>query len=210
MELKTLKDIPTSFALAKRAVFLCLIVSVIVSAGSLTWAFFTAQSMRKTAYILTEDGQAALVQGIYGGEIDAYRKPEIMNHIKMFHTSFWEVDQFNYKRKVDQALYLAGRSGKQLYKTLEANGHFAKLSTENLRQKIVIDSIKVNDKSSPYQGRFYGKLRVLRTDQKTESVNEIRAKFVLYNVSRTNKNPHGLLIENYDLDSRPVPPKNPI
>ncbi len=207
MDLKSLKDIPASFALAKRSLLFCLVVSTTVTIGSLTWAFFTTQSIRNTAYVLTKDGQAAFMQGVNISEIDSYRKPEIINHIKMFHTAFWEIDEFNYTRNIDKALYLAGSSGKQLFKTLQANGHFAKISTENLKQKIVIDSIKVNDKVSPYQGTFYGKLRVLRTDQKTESVNKIKAKFVLHNVSRTEKNPHGLLIENYHLDSRPIETK---
>ncbi|GAA4277181.1 hypothetical protein [Aquimarina mytili] len=207
MDLKSLKNIPASFALAKRSLLFCLIISIFVCIGSLTWAFITTNNIKNTAFVLTKDGQAALIQGVHISEIDSYRKPEIINHIKMFHTSFWQIDEFNYERNINKALYLAGTSGKQLFKTLEANGHFAKISTENLKQKIVIDSVKVNDKTTPYQGRFYGKLRVLRTDQKTESVTELRAKFVLHNVSRTNKNPHGLLIENYHLDSKPVPPK---
>ena len=207
MDLKSLKDIPASFALAKKSLLFGLIISTLVSLGSLTWAFFTTQSIRDTAYVLTKDGKAALMQGVNVSEIDAYRKPEILNHVRMFHTAFWEIDEFNYKRNIDKALYLAGTSGKQLYKTLDANGHFAKISTENLKQKLIIDSIQVNDQVKPYQGIFYGKLRVLRTDQKTESINELRAKFVLHNVSRTDKNPHGLLIENYHLNLKPIESK---
>lgn len=204
MDLQSLKNIPASFALAKKALFYGLIVSLLMSTGSLVWAFVTTKAIRNTAYILTEDGQAALIKGVSVNEIDVYRKPEILNHIRMFHKSFWEIDQFNFERRINKALYLSGRSGKQLYKTLQANGHLAKLVTENLTQKIEIDSIKVNDQVIPYEARLYGKLKVSRTDQKVESVNEFRAKFVLHNVARTNQNPHGLLIENYLLQSKPV------
>lgn len=204
MDLQSLKNIPASFALAKKALFYGLIVSLLMSTGSLVWAFITTKAIRNTAYILTEDGQAALIKGVSVNEIDVYRKPEILNHIRMFHKSFWEIDQFNFERRINKALYLSGRSGKQLYKTLQANGHLAKLVTENLTQKIEIDSIRVNDQVIPYEARLYGKLKVSRTDQKVESVNEFRAKFVLHNVARTNQNPHGLLIENYLLQSKPV------
>ena len=204
MDLQSLKNIPASFALAKKALFYGLIVSLLMSTGSLVWAFVITKAIRNTAYILTEDGQAALIKGVSVNEIDVYRKPEILNHIRMFHKSFWEIDQFNFERRINKALYLSGRSGKQLYKTLQANGHLAKLVTENLTQKIEIDSIKVNDQVIPYEARLYGKLKVSRTDQKVESVNEFRAKFVLHNVARTNQNPHGLLIENYLLQSKPV------
>lgn len=204
MDLKSLKDIPASFALAKRSLLYSLIVCMLISIGSLVWAFVTTNNIKNTAFVLTKDGQAAMMEGISLNEVDVYRKPEIINHIKMFHESFWEVDQFNYKRRIDRALYLSGRSGKQLFKTLQANGHLAKLVTENLTQKIDIDSIKVNDKVTPYKAQFYGKLRVSRTDQKVESINEFRASFILHNVARTNKNPHGLLIENYLLKSKPI------
>lgn len=202
MDLKSLKDIPASFALAKKALLFCLIISSLVFIGSLVWAYFTAKTIRNTAFMITEDGQAALIHGVTSSTIDTYRKPEIINHIKMFHSYFWEIDQFNYERRIDNALYLAGESGRRLFQTLEAGGHFANLRTENLVQKLEVDSIKVNDKVTPYQAEFYGKLRVLRTDQKLESVNTLKATFVLYNVARTDRNPHGLLIENYSLESK--------
>lgn len=201
MDLKSLRDIPASFALAKRALLFCIIIASLVSIGSLVWAYFTAKAIRNTAFMITEEGQAALIHTVTSSTIDTYRKPEIVNHIKMFHSYFWEIDQFNYERRIDNALELAGESGRRLFQTLEASGHFANLKTENLIQKLEIDSINVNDKVRPYQAEFYGKLRVLRTDQRLESVNTLMAKFVLYNVARTDRNPHGLLIENYSLES---------
>ncbi len=202
MDLKSLKDIPASFALAKRALLFSLIITSLVSIGSLVWAYVTASNLKNNAFMITEEGQAALIHSVTSSTIDAYRKPEIKNHIKMFHSYFWDIDQFNYERRIDNALYLAGESGRRLYQTLEASGHFANLRTENLIQKLEVDSIKINDKVTPYQGVFYGKLRVLRTDQRLESVNTIKANFLLYNVARTDRNPHGLLIENYSLVSK--------
>ena len=204
MDLQSLKNIPTSFAIAKRALLFCLIITLVVPLSSLLWAYYATLNIKNTAYVITKDGQAALIDIIKDNEIDTYRIPEITHHIKMFHLAFWQIDQFNYERNINKALYLSGDSGKKLYKTLEANGHFAKISTENLTQKIEIDSIVVNDKTYPYQANFYAKLRVLRTDQKIESVNNFKARFILYNVARTNENPHGLLIENYHLDLNPI------
>ncbi|MEE1964587.1 hypothetical protein V1387_18005 [Allomuricauda taeanensis] len=204
MNLASLKDIPASFSLAKKALLFCFIVSLSISIGSLVWTYFTLKHAKNTAFVLTKEGQAALVTIIEKNDIDNYRKPEIIHHIKMFHSNFWEIDQFNYKRQIDKALYLTGNSGKELFQTLEANGHFAKIATENLTQQIEVDSIKIDDNSYPYKAQFDGKLRVLRTDQKVESINGFRAKFVLYNVSRTNENPHGLLIENYHLELNPL------
>ncbi len=204
MDLQSLKNIPANFVLAKRALLFCLIISLFTSIATFVWAYITINNIKNNAFVLTEQGQAALMKVVPLREIDAYRKPEIINHIKMFHKAFWEVDQFNYERRIDNALNLSGTSGKRLFQTLLASGHFAKLATENLIQKLEIDSINVNDQVSPYTANFFGKLRVLRTDQKAESINKFSASFVLYNVARTNKNPHGLLIENYHLEAKEI------
>jgi len=89
-----------------------------------------------------------------------------------------------------------------LYLSLKANGHFARIQSQNLVQKLDIDSIKINDKEYPYHGSVYGKLSVSRVDQKVSTQNLFYASFDLFNVARTENNPHGLLIENYLFKSK--------
>lgn len=204
MELKALKDIPSSFLLAKRALIVCVIVSLVSTVGSLCWAFMIGQSFKNSAYILNEDGSAAFAKGITNEKVDAYRKPEIINHAKTFHDLFWNIDQFNLERKIDKALYMIGESGRQMYLTLKAQGHYAKIEAQNLNQSVKIDSIHVNDKVNPYQIALYAKLLVQRTDQKSETLNDFKATFTMYNVARTENNPHGLLIENYRVNAHGI------
>ncbi len=197
MDLKILQNIPSSFLLAKKALLICFLVSIMTVIGSLSWAFYVAKTFTKTTFIITEKGQATIAKSMTSSQIDTYRNPEIKNHIKVFHKLFWEYDQFSYERKINEALYLIGSSGKEMYLSLKAKGHFSQIQTQNLIQKITIDSIKIDEKSTPYHGVLYGELKVMRTDQKSEENNRFFASFDLYNVSRTEKNPHGLLIENY-------------
>lgn len=197
MNLKTLKDIPSSFLLAKRALVICLAVSVLTVFGSLAWAYMVTQSFKKSAFVITENGAAAIAKGINLNEVDDYRKPEILNHINMFHDLYFNIDQFSYERKINKALSLIGNSGKELYQTFKAQGYYAKIETQNLEQRFKIDSIKVNDKKAPYKAKIYGKLILNRTDQKSKTVTKMNCSFDVINVARTEKNPHGLLIENY-------------
>jgi len=204
MDLKTLKDIPSSFSLAKRALVICLLVSLTITGGSLYWAFNIGKEFTETTFVLTEDGRAAFARKIASSEIDSYRKPEIISHSRTFHKLFWEFDQFNYEKKIGKSLYLIGTTGKELYLSLKAQGHYSRIESQNLTQKLEIDSIKIEDQSLPYKGIVYGKLKVKRTYQKSESADKIIATFDLHNVSRTEKNPHGLLIENYNVRTQAI------
>ncbi len=208
MNIKSLKDIPTSFALAKKAMAICLVTSLALTIGCLSWAFYVTRHFAETAYILTENGQMALAKGISSTEIDLYRTPEIKSHIYTFHRLFWNIDQFVVERNMNTALSMTGHSGKQVYMSLKASGHYSKIKSQNLVQTLQIDSLDLDDTKTPYEAAVYGKLTVKRTDQeKNQKVDLFKATFNLHNVARTDENPHGLLIENYEPDTREMPKK---
>ncbi|QCX00658.1 hypothetical protein FGM00_11275 [Aggregatimonas sangjinii] len=201
MNLNSLKDIPTSFALAKKAIIMCFITTTLLVLGSLSWAFYVTKNFAETAYILTDHGQMALAKGLTSSEVDDYRLPEIKSHIYTFHRLFWNIDQFLVDRNMNIAMNLTGESGKQLYLTLKAKGHYTKIKTQNLIQNLQIDSVSVDANSKPYKAAVYGKLKVSRTDQQGRRTDRFTAYFDLHNVARTDLNPHGLLIENYDVST---------
>jgi len=204
MDLKSLKNIPTSFALAKLAILLSLSTSVIVVLGSLAWVFYVTTHFAETAYILTENGQMALAKGITSTEVDNYRRPEIKSHIYTFHRLFWNIDQVIGERDMNIALNLAGNNVKQLYLTLKANGHYGKMKSQNLVQNLHVESIEIVDSTYPYKATLIGELTVSRTDQDTRSRDKFTATMTVKNVTRTDINPHGLLIENYDVVTKEI------
>ena len=202
MDLKSLKDIPTSFSLAKRALIVCLIVSILNTIVIGAWAFYITNTFGETAYIITDSGQMALAKGIGQSEFVEYREPEIKNHIKVFHERFWNLDQFSIQKNMTSALHLIGNSGKQLYLSMKAQGHFGQIRNQNLVQTLLLDSIAVNTGVTPYKCAYYGKLKIKRTDQNKEKVERFMAVFDVHNVTRTDLNPHGLLIENYEVKTK--------
>ncbi|KAA1246741.1 hypothetical protein [Aquimarina sp. RZ0] len=197
MELDSLKNIPKTFTTIKIALFTSFALCVLISFGSMLWSYRVSTKYIDTTYLLTNDGKAILINSIDKYQVDQTRKPEIIDHIKVFHKHFFEIDQFNYEQRIDKALHLIGSSGKDLYLTRKHNGHYSDLLSNNFEHHLQIDSIKVDDSSHPYRGEFYGKVIVKRTDNQLESVNNLYTSFRLQNISRSEKNPHGLLIENY-------------
>lgn len=198
MDLKKLREIPSSYSIIKKALFFSSLITFTAIVSSVAWAVYVSKVFTEKIYIITEKGQAAIANSISTDhDYENYRLPEIKNHIKVFHRLFFGYDQFSYDKNINEALYLIGNSGKQLYLSFKANGHFARIQSQNLVQKLEIDSIRINDKEYPYHASVYGKLSVSRVDQNVRTKSLFYASFDLYNVARTENNPHGLLIENY-------------
>jgi len=197
MELKSLKEIPETFSVVKKALFICLGLSLFLSVGSMVWSYMLCTTYINTTYVLTNDGKAVLLNSVNKYKVDQFRKPEIVNHVKEFHKLFFEKDQYDYEQRVNKSLYLIGNSGKNLYLTLKSKNHYSEIITNNLKHQLLIDSVKVNHKVYPYVGEFYGRVVIKRTDQKLENVQKLFTTFELQNVARTEHNPHGLIIENF-------------
>lgn len=197
MELKSLKDIPITFSVVKKALFICLGVCLFISTGSMIWSYSLSKAYLNTTYVVTNEGKAIMLNSVNTYKVDQFRKPEIVNHVKEFHRLFYQIDQFDYEKRTDRALHLIGNSGKDLYLTLKTKGYYSNIVTNNLEHQLQIDSVKVDHTKYPYLGEFYGKVIIKRTDQKLENVEGLYSSFELRNVARTEQNPHGLVLENY-------------
>jgi conjugative transposon TraK protein len=198
MDLRKIKNIPSSFELAKRSLLVVGIFCAITVASAFGWAYYTTSKLQSRIFVLSKDGGAIMAKGLDTSDLLDYRRPEIKSHVRTFHNLFWTYDQYNYNQRLDKSFQLIGNSGKQLYLRLKAEGHYTKLVNQNLEQKLTIDSVLVDDKSYPYRSVVYGSLLLTRGDQDTRANNRFVSSCVLYNVGRTEKNPHGLLIKNYN------------
>jgi conjugative transposon TraK protein len=124
---------------------------------------------------------------------------EIRDHVKHFHQLFFTLDPDEkvINKNILQALYLADGSAKQLYDDLREKGFYTNVISGNISQRIRIDSIEVNASELPYSFKCYATQDVIR------SSNNIKRGLVtagtIREVSRSDNNPHGFLIENWKI-----------
>jgi hypothetical protein len=168
----------------------------------LIYAFFSYrmyQGYQQSIYVIDNEGKA--FAGAFAGGDLLRTDPEVYDHVVNFHKLFFEIDQFNYITRVDNALNLIGDSGKQLFLKLKASALFSSLINYNVRQVIRIDRLDLNLKGYPYKGSIDFRLIHEAYDPKdTRKFSELRGivrEFDIYPVDRSRKNPHGLIIENY-------------
>lgn len=122
---------------------------------------------------------------------------EAKDHVKTFHELFFSLDPDDkvIQANVAKALYLADASAKKEYDNLRENGYYSGIISGNISQRIQVDSVRVNSNDYPYAFRCYASQSIIRTTS-TVSRSLITVGF-LRNVSRSDNNPHGFLIERW-------------
>ena len=123
---------------------------------------------------------------------------EARDHVRTFHQWFFSLDPDDkvIQTNVTKALYLADGSAKQEYDNLKENGYYSNIISGNISQQIKVDSVVIDLNEYPYGFRCFATLNIVRT---TSTVSRsLITEGVLRNVSRSDNNPHGFLIEKWN------------
>ncbi len=167
----------------------CIIISVIVSYKS----YQLAERVQQRIYILA-NGKALEA---YSADRKDNIPVEARDHVKMFHHYFFTMDPDDkvIQANITKALYLADASAKQQYDNLKENGYYSNLISGNISQEIQPDSIMINTDSFPFYFRYKGQQKIIRPT--TTVTRSLITEGYLRNVSRSDNNSHGFLIERW-------------
>ena len=122
---------------------------------------------------------------------------EARDHVKMFHHYFFSLDPDDkvIKSNITKALYLADGSAKIQYDNLKENGYYSNIISGNVSQDVDVDSIVINLNSYPYYFKCYAQERIIRPTSIV--TRDLITEGNLRNVTRSDNNPHGFLIEKW-------------
>lgn len=123
---------------------------------------------------------------------------EAKDHIRTFHHYFFTLDPDEkvIEGNITRALYLADESAKRLYDNLRENNYFASVISGNISQQVTIDSIRLDVNQYPFYFMCYGSEKIVRTTSVV--TRSLITEGFLRNVSRSDNNPHGFLIERFN------------
>ncbi len=122
---------------------------------------------------------------------------EARDHVKTFHQLFFTLDPDDkvIHTNITKALYLADGSAKRAYDDLKEKGYYTNIIAGNISQQVIVDSVSVDINEYPYRFRCYATQNIIRA---TSTVSRILiTEGTLRNVSRSDNNPHGFLIERW-------------
>ncbi|MET6998670.1 conjugative transposon protein TraK [Chitinophaga defluvii] len=189
-----MKNIDTAFRHVRGFTLLLIVGCVVICCFALYRSFNLVSQMQSKVYILA-NGKALEA---YGSDRKDNIPVEARDHVKTFHVLFFTLDpdEKAIQSNVTKALYLADGTAKRAYDDLKENGYFSGLISGNVNQTIVVDSVAVDINEYPYRFRCYGTQQIVRPTSIT--TRNLLTEGSLRNVSRSDNNPHGFLIERWN------------
>jgi conjugative transposon TraK protein len=122
---------------------------------------------------------------------------EARDHIGMFHHYFFTLDPDEkvIDGNITKSLYLADASAKKQYDNLKENGYYRNIISGNISQQLEIDTIDLNTANYPYYFHLVAREKLIRTTSIV--TRSLVTEGWLRNVSRSDNNSHGFLIEKW-------------
>jgi conjugative transposon TraK protein len=196
MEFKSLKNIETSFKQIRffGIVFLCLCFGIVIY--SLFSAYHFAEQQRQRIYVL--DGGKSLMLAL-SQDLSQNRPVEAREHVKRFHELFFTLspDKNAIESNIRRALFLVDKSAFGYYKDLTEKGYYNRIISGNINQNLQVDSVACNFDTYPYKVVTYARQLIIRESNITERSLVTRCNLI--NSVRSDNNPHGFTMENFEI-----------
>ncbi len=193
------RNIDTAFKHIKLFSIVLIIVCAAISGFSIWESHRLVSQTQKKIYILA-NGKAIEA---FSSERKENIPVEARDHIKMFHHWFFTLspDEKVIREHVAQALNLADESAKKVYDNLKEQGFYNNLISANISQEIGVDSIQLDISQIPYYFRCYATQKLIRSSSTV--TRRLVTEGYLRNVVRSDNNPHGFLIQRWEIRENP-------
>lgn len=200
-----MKNIESAFQLTRLFTGLVVLGSLSFSAAVCWLSFRASERAASRIYILS----AGKALEAFASDRSPNLPAEAKDHITDFHEHFFTLDpdeKFN-TDGIKRALYLADASAKRLYDNIKESGYYADVVSGNFSQRIEIDSIQLEMTTYPFHFRLFATEKITRPT--SIAIRDLVTEGWLREVSRSDNDPHGLLIErwsvldNHDLKIQP-------
>ena len=165
--------------------------------GYAVWNSYTfAEAQRQKIYVL--DGGKSLMLAL-SQDLSQNRPVEAREHVKRFHELFFTLspDKNAIESNIKRSLFLADKSAFNYYRDLSEKGYYNRIISGNISQTIQIDSVSCNFDVYPYAVSTYARQMIIRESSVTERSLVTRCR--LLNAVRSDNNPHGFMMESFEI-----------
>ena len=192
MEFKSLKNIESSFRQIRLFSIVFLASCTLLTGFSVWKSYRFAEAQREKIYVLDEG--KSLIMAL-SQDAARNRPVEAREHVRRLHELFFTLapDKAAIESNVGRALQMADKSALSYYKVLQEKGFFNRLIAGNVSQMVKVDSIRCDFDRYPYEVTTFARQRILRESTVTERSLVTTCRLV--NVSRSDNNPQGFMVE---------------
>lgn len=191
--IKYFDNIETGFRRMKFITVASLAASALVAVASVFIAISYVWKADDQVFVI-ENGAAMVASAAPGG---SQKDLEVQDHLVRFHELMFNLSPSSesISRNIDRALVMSDRSAYDYWRDLSERGFYQRLVSANISQQIVVDSVRTNLRTYPYESETFGKLYLIRESNITAYQFESTCRLV--DVERSESNPHGLMIEKF-------------
>lgn len=166
---------------------------VAVGAGFMVYRAYEQSGRR--VYVVSPTGSVAALSA---ATTDTHTAYEARNEVRQFMQTMFGHDQYTYKTNLDAALPLIdGRGGRRIYEGFTRGQVLENYVRYAARNVVTVDSVNVDMVNRPWSGKVYIKQRIFIGGEQKEPL-PLAAKFNLVETNRSDANPYGLLITDFD------------
>lgn len=188
-----LKDFDNSFDALKK-ITIGTILGAFVLIGLLgCYIILQERSKGDRIYVVTDLGTLPAIRQ-QEREISVF---EVRNQVKTFLHTMFAHHAANYREKVEAGLHLIDKAGGQRivhdFTKGEVYQNYVRLGTQTTLQ---VDSVLIDMKDRPISGKAYARQTIYLGEKKREF--PIGIQFEIIETYRSEQNPYGLLIQNFD------------
>ena len=189
-------DIEKSFHKLERISTVTVIFSFLFATVAGIMAFSYAEKQRQKIYVL-DQGKSLLLALQTDAKMN--KELEIKDHVSRFHELMFTLSpqKQSIQENLDRAFNLSDRSAYEYSQDLAEKGYYSRLISANISQQMIVDSVKFEDNSYPYKIRTYARQYVIRESSMSEY--SFVSTCQITNIGRSDVNPHGLLIEKFNV-----------
>lgn len=177
-----------------RTFTLIIIVGCLLLCGFVLYKSYQLSAATQSKVYILANGKALEA---FAADRAANIAVEANDHVRLFHEYFFTLDpdDESIQQSTAKALYLADASAKKQYENLKENGFYAGLIAGNISQQLHMDSVTVNTDQHPYYFHCRGVQTITRATSIT--YRSLVTEGFLRNVTRSENNSHGFLIERW-------------
>ena len=156
MEFKIFRNIENGFKQIRMYAIAFAVLCSGVSIFAVGYAYYFAEKQREKIYVL-DNGKSLMLALSQDEKIN--RPVEAKEHVRRFHELFFNLapDKKAIEDNTKRAFFMADKSAFNYYKDLAEKGYYNRIISGNILQRVVIDSVRCNFNSYPYQVETFAK-----------------------------------------------------
>lgn len=196
MEFKSLKNIESAFQRIRMFGIAFLVVCTAITGYSVWSSYKFAEAQRQKIYVLDEGKSLMLA---LSQDMTQNRPVEAREHVRRFHELFFTLspDKAAIEGNVNRALLLVDKSAFKYYQDMSEKGYYNRIISGNINQIVQVDSIALNLDVYPYTATTHARQMIIRQSNVTER--SLITSCNLINSVRSDNNPHGFTMENFEI-----------